>query len=55
MGGALHLIIYELCQEIWKDEKLAEEWNKAIVIPQYKGDKFNCNNYKEISLLNTKY
>jgi hypothetical protein len=24
--------IYELCQKTWKDEDLAEEWNKTIVV-----------------------
>jgi hypothetical protein len=45
----LHQAIYELCQKIWNDEELPEEWNKAIVVPLYKkGDKLNCNNYRGI-------
>lgn len=53
---ALHQAIYELCQKIWNDEELSEEWNKAIVVPLHKkGDKLSCNNYRGISLLNTTY
>lgn len=49
-------MIYELCKRIWNEEKLSEEWNKAIVIPVYKkGDKISCNNSRRISLLNTVY
>jgi hypothetical protein len=55
-GIELHKTIYELCKRIWNEEKLPEEWNKAIVIPLYKkGDKMSCNNYRGISLLNTAY
>jgi len=55
-GDVLHQTIYELCQKIWKNEQLLEEWNKTIVVPLHKkGDKLNCNTYKGISLLNTAY
>jgi len=55
-GDELHQVIFELCQKIWKDEQLPEEWNKAIVVPLHKkGDKLNFSNYRGISLLNTAY
>lgn len=28
----LHKAIYELCKHVWNEERLPNEWNKAIVI-----------------------
>jgi sorting nexin-29 len=55
-GSELHKTIYELYNRIWNEEKLPEEWNKAIVVLIHnKEDMMNCNNYRGISLLNTGY
>jgi len=27
-GNVLHQTIFELCQKIWEDEELSEEWKK---------------------------
>lgn len=52
----MHKNIHELCLTIWKEERLSEDWNKAIIIPLHKkGGKLECNNYRGIALLNTVY
>jgi len=35
-GETLHTFIHELCLTIWKEEKLPEDFNKAIIIPLHK-------------------
>lgn len=48
--------ITELVKQIWKDEKIPQDWNEAIIIPILKkGDKEVCSNYRGISLLNSTY
>ncbi|KAE9537430.1 hypothetical protein AGLY_006453 [Aphis glycines] len=50
------LEIHILCKRIWDEERLPDEWNKAIIILLYKKrDKILCNNYRGIALLNTTY
>jgi len=35
---------------------LPQKWKEHIIVPIHKkGDKTNCNNYREISLLSTAY
>jgi sorting nexin-29 len=55
-GEKLQNIIFQVCQEIWNEKKMPENWNKAIIIPLYKkGNRTDCHNYKGIVLLNTVY
>ena len=53
-GGAwlvkwVHRVI--LC--VWEREKVPEDWQKAILVPLYKGkgDRTECGNWRDISLL----
>ena len=55
-GEQLRQKIYELITDIWKKEKMPDEWGKASIIPILKsGDKTNCNNYWGIFLLDVVY
>ena len=55
-GGTICLEIHKCITSIWKKEKLPEEWKESIVLPIHKkGDKTDCNNYKDISLLPATY
>jgi hypothetical protein len=48
--------VQELIINIWKTEKMPNEWNKSIIFPIYKkGEKSEYSSYREISLLNTAY
>ncbi|KAL4142987.1 hypothetical protein QTP88_005369 [Uroleucon formosanum] len=55
-GVEMHKSIFKLCQKIWEEEQMPEDWKKVIIIPIYKkGDKTECGNYRGISLLNLAY
>lgn len=52
----VHKAIYKVCQKIWNEEQMPEEWKEANVIPLYKkGDKMDYNNYRSIVLLDSVY
>jgi hypothetical protein len=55
-GRAIQSEIYTLINFIWNKEELSEEWKESIIVPIYKkGDKTDCNNDRDISLLSTTY
>jgi hypothetical protein len=55
-GRTIRGAIYKLIISVWNKEELREEWKESIILPVYKkGDKTDCNNYRGISLLPTRY
>jgi hypothetical protein len=49
-------VIQKLFNSIWNKEELPDQWKQSIIVPiQKKGDKTDCINYREISLLSTLY
>ena len=55
-GNTLHTQIHMLIGQIWDEEKIPTEWNRAIITPIHKkGSKLQCANYRGISLLNVTY
>jgi sorting nexin-29 len=52
-GLTLKQKLFQLIAKIWKKEKITYEWSEGILCPIYKkGDRKQCNNYRQISLLN---
>jgi len=48
--------IHKLIMSIWNKEVLPEEWKESIIVPIFKKrDKTDCNNYRSISLMPTRY
>jgi hypothetical protein len=56
-GGELLLSAnHKLINSIWNKEVLSDQQKESIIVPVYKvGDKTDCNNYREISLLSPSY
>jgi len=56
MGRTIWYEIHKLIISIWNKEELPEEWKKSNIVSIYKkDDKKDCSNYREISLLPTRY
>jgi len=48
--------LWKLIGQIWKSNKIPEEWKTAIICPIHKkGSMQDCNNYQGIVLLNVTY
>jgi hypothetical protein len=46
--------IHKLVHSTWNEEEMAEEQKESITAPIYKkGDKIDCRNYRDISLLSS--
>jgi hypothetical protein len=55
-GKELLAKIGKLINQIWKFEKIPEEWKTAMIWPIHKkGSRQDCNNYRGIALLNVTY
>jgi hypothetical protein len=49
-------VIHKLIHSVWNKDELPDQWKESIIVPIHKkGDKTDCNNYREISLLSTSY
>ena len=52
-GESLTHQIHQLCNKIWHNEVIPEDWGKSLLIPLPKrGDLSECSNYRTISLIN---
>jgi hypothetical protein len=55
-GEILYSEIHRLICCIWNKDELPQQWKESINLPiGKKGDKTDCNNYREIFLLSTAY
>jgi hypothetical protein len=54
-GNTLRSEAHKIINCIYNKEELPEQWKEYIIVPIYKGDKTDCNNYQGISLLSTSY
>ena len=45
---------FQLFRTVWDEERIAEEWQKNVIIPIHKkGATSNCENYRAICLSST--
>ena len=45
-------VIHRLCELMWQEEKIPDDWKHSIIVPIHKKkDKLECNNYRGVSLL----
>jgi hypothetical protein len=53
-GRTIRSEIHKLINSIWSKEEFSEQWKDSFIVPVYKkGDKTDCSNYQDISLLAT--
>lgn len=52
MGTEAKKILLKIYNMIWNIEQIPNDWQKALIVPIYKkGDRYDCNNYRGITLL----
>ena len=52
-GEVSEEVLLDLCNQIWSEEKVPDEWKKGLIIKlPKKGDLRNCKNWRGIMLLN---
>lgn len=55
-GRDLQMAIHGLITRIWETETMPEEWREGVICPLHKkGDKFQCSNYRGITLISSVY
>jgi hypothetical protein len=56
-GGTILLsVIHKLINSVYNKEELLDQWKEPNIVSVHeKGDKTDCSNYREISLLSTSY
>lgn len=55
-GGELSGCLRDLLVQIWKEEKIPEDWKVSMIVPIHKkGDQEKAENYRGVSLLCTGY
>jgi len=55
-GDKLRQLIYELIEDVWRQEIMPKEWTMMIICPIHKkNDETDCQNYRGISLLSVIY
>jgi hypothetical protein len=41
-------VIHKLINSVWNKEELPDQWKESIIVPVHKkGDKTDCNNYRQ--------
>ena len=45
--------MWEVLREVWRSEKILEEWTRSVIVPIFKnkGDILDCKQYRGIKLL----
>jgi sorting nexin-29 len=55
-GRIIRSEIHKLIISVWNKEELPEEWKESVIVPSYrKGDKTDCSDYRDVSLVSTTY